>query len=115
MIIDTLRPTTNYGAWDVTVEFTDMEDNSPIDFSAYPNIVLEVFDAFSDSLMMTLSRTNGVTTPAPGIIEWHASRGQMNGLRPGTYRVRMAAWQTDQDDAIPLIDSSISVVGDRNV
>jgi hypothetical protein len=114
MIIDTLRPTVNYAAWEVTTEYTDMEDNSPIDFADWPNIRVELFDT-ANYIVMSLSRTNGVTTPVPGFIQWNVGRGRMLGLYPGTYRVKMYAWQTDLDDALPLMDSSVSVLGDINI
>ena len=55
-----------------------------------------------------------MTTPAPGIIIWTATRGEMGGLREGTYHVRMSAWIDDQNETLPLMDSSVSIIGDKS-
>ena len=112
LIVDALRPAVNFGAWDVTVEYTDMEDNQPIDFATFDHVTLEMEDPFSRQVVMVLNRDTGITTPVPGIIEWHVTRGQMGGFRPGTYRVRLYAWDTDQNETLALMDSLVSVVGD---
>jgi hypothetical protein len=112
MIRDPLRPAPNFGVWEVICEYTDMEDNEPIDFTPYTHIQVEIEDPFSGQVVMTRDRNNGVTTPAPGIIIWTANRGEMGGLRRGTYHVRMLAWIDDQNEALPLMDSSVSIVGD---
>ena len=91
-----------------------MEDNEPIDFEPYTNILVEIEDPFSRSIVLTMDRTHGVTTPAPGIIIWTANRGEMGGLREGTYHVRMSAWIDDQNETLPLMDSSVSIIGDKS-
>lgn len=114
MIRDPLRPAPNFGVWEVICEYTDVEDNQPIDFRGYPNILVEIEDPFSGAIMMVMSRTSGhVTTPAPGIIIWRVGHGQISALRWGVYHVRMAAWKDDPDDRLPLMDSSFSVIGDK--
>ena len=114
MIRDPLRPAPTFGVWEVICEYNDIEDNSMIDFAPYPNILVEIEDPFSQGIVMSLSRTSGqVTTPAPGIIMWRVGHDQMGGLRGGTYHVRMSAWQDDPDDRLPLMDSSVSFVGER--
>ena len=114
MIRDPLRPAPNFGAWEVICEYTDMEDNEPIDFIPYQNILVEIEDPFSKAVCMTLNKTRGeVTTPAPGIIIWKVLAGKMSGFRWGTYHVRMSAWKDeDPDDILALMDSSVSIVGD---
>jgi len=115
MIRDPLRPAPNFGVWEVICEYNDVEDNSMIDFSTYPNILVEIEDPFTRAIVMSLNKTRGdVTTPAPGIIIWRAGHGRMSGLRWGTYHVRMSAWQDDPDDRLPLMDSSVSIIGDRH-
>ena len=114
MIRDPLRPAPNFGAWEVICEYNDIETNEMIDFSGYPNIQVEVEDPFCQAVVMTLTKTQGdITTPAPGIIIWRAGHGRMSGFRAGTYPVRMYAWIDDLDDQLALMDSSVSIVGER--
>ena len=114
MIRDPLRPAPNFGVWEVICEYNDVETNEMIDFAEYPNIQVEIEDPYSRAVVMVLTKTRGdVTTPAPGIIIWRVGHGRMTGLRFGTYHVRMAAWKDDPDDRLPLMDSSVSVVGDQ--
>jgi hypothetical protein len=112
MITDPLRPTTNFGVWWVTCEYNDAEDNSLIDFSTYDNIQVTLEDPFTRSVVMTLTR-GVITTPARGIIEWYVQRNQMGALREGTYHVTMEVWNGNRNDAIALMDSSVSIVGNR--
>ena len=113
MFVHALPPTTNFGVWEVTMEFTDTEDIEPIDFSIYPNIRLEVLDPFSGAIAMALTKTRGqITTPAPGIIEWRATAGHMSGLHDGKYKVRLMVRPNGANEERVLMDSSISIVGD---
>lgn len=111
MITDALPPTTNFGAWTETVEFSDTEDNSLIDFSIYPEITLSVIDPYSQAHVLVLTKTRGqITTPSPGVIEWYVEMGVMNGLKPGPYDVRLVAQIDTAQNLLPLMRSSISVV-----
>lgn len=113
MIYDPLPPTTNWGVWEVLVEFLDEEDNTPIDFEPYDNIRLEVIDPWSQAVVMVLSRDSGIiATPSPGFIEWRVGKGTMTGFHAGTYKVRLSVWDTDEDDAIPLMDTTVPIIGE---
>jgi hypothetical protein len=110
MLTGSLPATTNFGTWVETVEFLDTEDNEPIDFSICEDIVLVLYDQWSGSAALTLSKGAGtITTPAPGIIQWRAEAGNMGGFNTGTYQVQLTAFE--DDDAVPLMMSSVTIVG----
>lgn len=110
MITGSLPPTSNFGTWVETVEYLDREDNEPIDFSTCEDIILVLYDQWSGAPALTLSKRRGeVTTPAPGIIQWRAEVGNMSGFNTGTYQVQLTAFE--DDDAVPLMMSSVTIVG----
>ena len=110
MITGALPAASNFGTWIESVEVLDAEDNQPIDFSIYDDIVLEIIHGFTGSPVMSLSKICGnITTPAPGIIEWRAEGGAMSTVGEGTYKVNI--YVKDNGSVLPVLLSSISIVG----
>lgn len=104
-----LPPTTNFGTWTENIEIVDVTDGSLVDLSDVDEITLILRDPYTKSDELTLTMTNGdITVPQTGIIQWRAEAEAMGALDSGTYTVVLIV--EDEDDTIPLILGSISIL-----
>lgn len=111
MFTGSLPPASIHGTWSENLELRDIEDGTLLDLTSVTEITLKLRDPRTKLDEFTLTMSDGdivIPVLTEGVIQWRVEADQMGTLDSKLYEAILII--EDEDDALPLVLGTISVV-----